>query len=61
MVSESGEELQMLMDVVHSHCQKCRLNANIMKKSAVMTCGKSLIGSGQMGHFSAVSHMYYDI
>ena len=40
-VSESGEQLQRVIDVVHSYCRKWRLKANV-SKSAVMTFGKVL-------------------
>ena len=35
-VSESGEQLQSVRDVVHSYCRKWRLKANV-SKSAVVT------------------------
>ena len=37
-VSEFGEQLQRVIDVVHSYCRKWRLKANI-NNSAVMTFG----------------------
>ena len=50
MVSEFGEQLQKVIDVVHSYCRKWRLKANI-NKSAVMTFGKdSVEGSGKWGN-----------
>ena len=48
-VSESGEQLQRVIDVVHSYCRKWRLKANV-SKSAVMTFGKgSVKGSWKLG------------
>ena len=48
-VSESGEQLQRVIDVVHSYCRKWRLKANVTK-SAVMTFGKgSVEGSWKWG------------
>ena len=48
-VSESGEQLQKVIDVVHSYCRKWRLKANV-SKSAVMTFGKgSVEGSWNWG------------
>ena len=41
-VSESGEQLQRVIDVVHSYCRKWRLKANV-SKSAVMTFGKGSV------------------
>ena len=32
-VSESGEQLQRVIDVVHSYCRKWRLKANVSKSS----------------------------
>ena len=49
-VSESGEQLQRVIDVVHSYCRKWRLKANV-SKSAVMTFGKgSVEGSWKWGN-----------
>ena len=49
-VSESGEQLQRVIDVVHSYCRKWRLKA-IVSKSAVMTFGKgSVEGSWKWGN-----------
>ena len=45
-VSESGELLQRVIDVVHSYCRKWRLKANV-SKSAVMT--GSVEGSWKWG------------
>ena len=48
-VSESGEQLQRVIDVVHSYCRKWRLKANV-SKSAAMTFGKgSVEGSWKWG------------
>ena len=48
-VSESGAQLERVIDVVHSYCKKWRLNANV-SKSAVMVFGKvSIEGSWQWG------------
>ena len=48
-VSESGEQLQRVINVVHSYCRKWRLKANV-SKSAVMTFGKgSVEGSWKWG------------
>ena len=48
-VSESGEQLQRVIDVVHSYCRKWRLKANV-SKSTVMTFGKgSVEGSWKWG------------
>ena len=41
-VSESGEQLQRVRDVVNSYCRKWRLKANV-SKSAVMTFGKGSV------------------
>ena len=41
-VSESGEQLQRVIDVVHSYCQKWRLKA-IVSKSAEMTFVKGSV------------------
>ena len=41
-VSESGEQLQRLIDVAHFYCQRWRLKANV-SKSAVMTLGKGVV------------------
>ena len=48
-VSESGEQLQKVIDVVYSYCREWRLKANV-SKSAVMTFGKgSVEGSWKWG------------
>ena len=48
-VSESGEQLQRVIDVVHSYCRKWRLKTNV-SKSAVLTFGKgSIEGSWKLG------------
>ena len=48
-VSESGEQLQRVIDVVHSYCRKWRLKGNV-SKSAVITFGKgSVEGSWKWG------------
>ena len=48
-VSESGEQLQRVIDVVHSYCRKWRLKANV-SKSAVMAYGKGFVeGSWKWG------------
>ena len=48
-VIESEEQLQRVIDVVHSYCRIWRLKANV-SKSAVMTFGKgSLEGSWKWG------------
>ena len=41
-VSESGEALQKLIDVVYSYCNKWRLKANV-SKSAVMVFSRSMV------------------
>ena len=41
-VIESGEQLQRVIDVVHSYCRKWRLKANV-SKSAVMTFEKGSV------------------
>ena len=41
-ISESGDQLQRVIDVVHSYCRKWRLKANVTK-SAVMTFGKGSV------------------
>ena len=33
-VSDSGEELQKLIDVVHAYCSKWRLKANVSKSAS---------------------------
>ena len=47
-VSESGEQLQRVKDVVHSYCRKWRLKANV-SNSAVMTGKSSVEGSWKWG------------
>ena len=48
-VSESGEQLQRVIDVVHSYCRKWRLKANV-SNSAVIAFGKgSVEGSWKWG------------
>ena len=42
--SEFVEQLQRVIDVVHSYCRKWGLNANV-SKSAVMTLGKGSVKS----------------
>ena len=41
-VSDSGEELQKLIDVVHAYCCKWRLKANV-SKSAVMVFARDAV------------------
>ena len=41
-VSDSGEQLQMLIDVVHAYCCKWRLKANV-SKSAVMVFARDAV------------------
>ena len=41
-VSESGEQLQRVIDVVHSYCWKWRLKANV-SKCAVKTFGRGSV------------------
>ena len=41
-VSESREQLQRVIDVVHSYCRKWRLKANV-SKSTVITFGKGSV------------------
>ena len=48
-VSEFGEKLQRVTDVIHSYCRKWRLKAKV-SKSTVMTFGNgSLEGSWKWG------------
>ena len=44
-VSESKDQLQMLIDVVHAYCRKWRLKANV-SKSAVMGSKWMVLGNG---------------
>ena len=41
-VSDSGEELQKLIDAVHAYCCKWRLKANV-SKSAVMVFARDAV------------------
>ena len=57
-VSESGEQLQRVINVVCSSCRKWRLKANV-SKSAVMTVGEgSVEGSWKWGE-QELPRVYY--
>ena len=45
-VSDSGEELQKLIDVVHAFCCKWRLKANVSKSAVMVFARDAVIGSG---------------
>ena len=47
-VSDSGESLQKLIDVVHAYCCKWRLKGNV-RKSAVMVCATESVGVWKWG------------
>ena len=48
-VSDSGEELQKLIDVVHAYCCKWRLKANVSKSAVMVFATDTVEGDWKWG------------
>ena len=62
-VSDSGEQLQKLIDVVHAYCCKWRLKTNVSKSAVMVFARDAVEGDWKWGEnsLSLSTHNYLDI